>query len=186
MCEAVSLSAREVKTEFLLQGQWKSQIQASGLSSDLVSVLQEQGRERPLTPVCNGPTLSQCPPLLKAKATRFRVILYALYLHIKDVTQLCSAGFYTDQKANPCWQLKSQMRNAVNPSCRGIFEQKSKTGFLKTSAVNFHFWTPVEHLTPLALHAREHWKHSLLMFLTLLFNTNMSMYITKPQWIEST
>lgn len=43
MCEAVSLSAREVKTEFLFQGQWKSQIQASGLSSDLVSVLQEIG-----------------------------------------------------------------------------------------------------------------------------------------------
>lgn len=85
MCDAVSLSAREVKTEFLLQGQWKSQIQVTGSSSDLVSVLQEHGWERPFTPVCNGPTLSQCTSLLNATATRFRLILYVLYLHIKDV-----------------------------------------------------------------------------------------------------
>lgn len=38
MCDAVNLPVREVKTEFLLQGQQKSQIQATGSSSDLVSV----------------------------------------------------------------------------------------------------------------------------------------------------
>lgn len=88
MCDAVSLPVREVKTEFLLQGQRKSQIQASGSSSDLVSVSQEQGWNRPFISLCNGltePTLSQYASLLKAKTTRFMVILYALYLHIKDV-----------------------------------------------------------------------------------------------------
>lgn len=63
----VVLSVREVKTEFLLQGQWKSQIQASGSSSDLVSVSQEQDWERPFIPVCNGPTLSQCASLLRQR-----------------------------------------------------------------------------------------------------------------------
>lgn len=76
--------------------------------------------------------------------------------------------------------------NVVNPCCAGLSEQKSKIGFLKISAVNFHLCTLAEHLTPLALCARKLWAQSLLMFLTLLFVTNMSMYITKPQWIKST
>lgn len=81
-------------------------------SSDLVSVLQVQGWQRLFTP-SQYPTAqhwAKCVPLLKASMIRFRLMIHALHLYVKDVGCSGLVSFYTDQKATPCWQLKSQMR----------------------------------------------------------------------------
>lgn len=180
MCDAVSLPAWEVKTEFLPQGKRVVHLQ---IWSQYCKSKVERDRLHQYTMDWSW---AKRMALLTANENRFRLIIYALYLHVKDAGCSDLLFFIQIRRQSHAGSWSHRWENVVNPCCTGLFEQKSKIGFLKISAIYFHLWTPAEHLTLLALRARKLWEQSLLMFVTLLFDTNMNMYITKPQWIKAT
>lgn len=110
MCDAVSLPAWEVKTEFLPQGQQETQIQDSICLQIWSQYCKNRAEKDHLHQYTMAQHWAKCIALLKASKTRFRLIIYALYLHVKDVGCSGLLVSHTDEKAIPCWQLKSQMR----------------------------------------------------------------------------